>query len=137
MLPDVQRPRLLVRREDGRIGVRRSPGRVDVPGFLFSHGASGLAKFDAQGRFGAVATPAQPARLDKLRVERGTWRYEVSATSEVVVVVSPRPSCGARPKPQPPAFEICAAEGKVSFSVTPKSEGETRVLAATLIRVDP
>lgn len=136
MLPDIQKPRLLVRREDGRIGVRRRDGLVEIPGFLFSQGASGLAKFDVQGRFGGVVSRTQPARLENLRVERGIWRYEISAGAEVTVVVSVSPSCRGRSKPAS-AFEVCAAEGTVSFSVSPKSDVETRVLGAKLTRVDP
>ncbi len=137
MLPDVHRPRLFVRREDGRIGVRRRGALIEVPGFLFSQGSGGLAKFDAERRLGGVATRQVPARLEQLRVERGTYRFEISATSEVAVSVRTSPTCRSRPKAQPSTFEVCAAEGTVSFSVSPARGAETHVLGAKLTHLDP
>jgi arabinofuranosyltransferase len=136
-LPDIHRPRLFVRREDGRIGVRRSGTVIEVPGFLFSQGPGGLAKFDAEARLGAVATRENPARLEKLRVERGSYRFEISASVEVAASVSVSPPCRRRSPPAPSTLEVCETEAMVSFSVSPTRDPLGHVLGAKLTRLQP
>jgi len=75
------------RAEDGRIGVQRRPGVVQVPGFLLSAGARSVATLDLEGRLGTVVAPGANARIDHLLLPAGTWRLSVDATGGVAVEV--------------------------------------------------
>jgi hypothetical protein len=72
--------RIWARKEGGRIGIRRAPDRVEVPGFLICDHHASLARLGPDGRLGVHVPPGQPARLKELALAPGRWRVEVDAS---------------------------------------------------------
>lgn len=79
--------RVWVRKESERIGIRREPARVIVPGFLICDNQTSVARLGADGRLVTPATAAQPARLDNFDLPAGRWRVEVDASSPAARVL--------------------------------------------------
>lgn len=65
---------LWIRREDGLLGLRRSPDRIDLPGYFFA-GLEAYAVLD-QKQLVTEVTPTQLGKLPGLKVPRGTWLLE-------------------------------------------------------------
>ncbi len=68
--------KIWVRRESERIGIRRSPDRIVVPGFLMADGPGSVARLGAAGTLIRPLTGDAPARLARLEVPPGRWRLE-------------------------------------------------------------
>jgi arabinofuranosyltransferase len=75
-------------RRYGRVGLREDPGRIAVPGLLFSANPETVVRADRDGAIEAKVDPARPARLEALRVAAGTWHVEVRASGPVRVRVT-------------------------------------------------
>ncbi len=69
-----------VRRDSPRIGVRRTPEHVDIPGFLLSDGRGGMAVTDARGDLTHALGRAREARIEGLPLAAGRWRVAAVAT---------------------------------------------------------
>jgi arabinofuranosyltransferase len=76
-----------VRREDGRVGIRRSPGRVDVPGYLLTGQESeATARLDPAGKLAAQLTWREPGVLPAITVPAGRWRVVVTPADASLTV---------------------------------------------------
>jgi arabinofuranosyltransferase len=83
-----------VRREEGRLGVRRSPGRVEVPGyFLTGQDSESAARLDGQGKLTARPTWQQPGSIPSLSIPAGRWRVTVTPPDPDLTLAF---RCGAR-----------------------------------------
>lgn len=85
-----------VRREGGRVGLERAPGRVVVPGYLFTGEASAATSKLTHGSLAAHLTEANPGRFTGLALERGRWRLRVAAEGPPGTVSL---RCGAAERP--------------------------------------
>ena len=72
--------RIWVRRESERIGIRRGPGRVTVPGFLVCDNHASVARLGRDGRLVVPVAPDLPAILNRLELPAGRWRVEADAS---------------------------------------------------------
>jgi arabinofuranosyltransferase len=72
--------RIWVRKESERIGIRRGPGRVTVPGFLVCDNHSSVARLGRGGRLVVPVAPDAPAILNQLELPAGRWRVEADAS---------------------------------------------------------
>lgn len=77
---------LYVRFEGGHLGIERSPDRVVIPGFFLSKTVPGGARLDGDDEIYTPVTAEHPARLDRLRLERGTWQLSLEPPSSDAVV---------------------------------------------------
>ncbi|HVT06577.1 MAG TPA: hypothetical protein VHO67_03930 [Polyangia bacterium] len=69
-----------VRREDGPLGIRRAPGRIEVPGYLLTGQESeATARLDPTGKLAAQITWREPGVLPAINVPAGRWRVVVTA----------------------------------------------------------
>ena len=66
---------LWIRREEGKLGVIRTPDRIAVPGYFFSSQLSNaVSRLDASGRLVAQISAQQPGRLPPLELPTGRYR---------------------------------------------------------------
>ena len=66
---------LWIRREEGKLGVIRTPERIAVPGYFFSsHLSNAVSRLDASGRLVARISATEPGRLPPLELPPGRWR---------------------------------------------------------------
>ncbi|MGV3623743.1 MAG: hypothetical protein ACO1OB_23195 [Archangium sp.] len=86
--PDL-RGELWIRREESVLGVERSADRIRVPSWLLTQ-SGGVTELN-EGRFRAVVSSFDPARIDALEVPKGRWRVTIEASAQVVAGVL----CGA------------------------------------------
>jgi hypothetical protein len=70
---------LWARQEDSRIGIKRDPTGVTVPGFLFSGGDDLAAALDTGGLLVTLIPERKPASLD-VALTPGTWQLQVDST---------------------------------------------------------
>jgi hypothetical protein len=66
-------------RRNGRIGVDAAPDQIRVPAYFFSTDPNAVAQHSAEGfrtRIGQPASVSSP----ELRLSKGTWRLELSAS---------------------------------------------------------
>ncbi len=63
-------------RLDGRVGLRREPGQVTIPGYLFASEQDAQAQLDADGVLGTRYENAAHGRLEGVALEPGAWRIE-------------------------------------------------------------
>lgn len=84
--PYPTRSRIWVRRESERIGIRRMPYRIEVPGFLFSHNPATITYLDETGSLVVPATKLEPARIRGLRIPAGLWKTDIDANGGEAVV---------------------------------------------------
>ncbi|HSQ60791.1 MAG TPA: hypothetical protein VLT84_10225 [Acidobacteriota bacterium] len=75
-----------MRTEGGAIGIERSEGRIEIPGYLFSDNEQSRARLDADDRLGVVVLPGTRAELSGLRVPAGTWAVRVEHTGGAVTL---------------------------------------------------
>jgi arabinofuranosyltransferase len=76
-----------VRREDGALGIRRAPTRIDVPGYLLTGQESeATARLDPTGKLAAQVTWREPGILPAIMVPAGRWRATVSPASRDVTI---------------------------------------------------
>jgi hypothetical protein len=86
--PEGVQTRLWVRKEDGKIGVKRSDVEVSVPGYLLYTPAGGVAELDSEGWVGLRIDGSHPAYLVDLRLGSGRWEAHVEASGHVAVSIS-------------------------------------------------
>jgi arabinofuranosyltransferase len=68
-----------VRREEGRVGVIRRPGRIEVPGYLFTGARSAaVSRLDERGALVTDLASGSPGIFPALEVPAGRWRVEIS-----------------------------------------------------------
>jgi hypothetical protein len=78
-----------VRREDSRVGIKRTATEITVPGFLLAGGEFGpIAGLDENGRLAALMQPSTTAGIAAIRLESGAWRVDVESTAGVALSVT-------------------------------------------------
>jgi hypothetical protein len=85
--PEGARTRLWVRKEDGRIGVKRTDLEVAIPGYLFHTSRGGVARLDPQGRVGLQVDGSHPASMLVAGLAPGRWRARVDESGALDVTV--------------------------------------------------
>ncbi|HSS39098.1 MAG TPA: hypothetical protein VLT58_10045, partial [Polyangia bacterium] len=109
-----------VRREDGPLGIRRMPGRIDVPGYLLTGQESeSTARLDAGGKLAAQTTWREPGVLPAMILPAGRWRVSLNSGGADLKVAY---RCQGRTmdRPGPPssgAAEVLALDAAASISV--------------------
>ena len=108
-----------VRREDGALGIRRSPGRIDVPGYLLTGQESqATARLDPAGNLAAQITWREPGVLPAMTVPAGRWRAILSPTGQGLTTAY---RCNGRSMersgPPSDAAEVLDVEAAASISV--------------------
>lgn len=63
-------------RAGGKLGVTRSPRRIDIPGYFFA-GGDAVASPDRMGKLVVTASASHPATLPGFPIPAGTWRLDV------------------------------------------------------------
>jgi len=75
-----------VRREGGKLGVRREAGRIEVPGyFLTGQASDAVARLDARGTLVAELTDDRPGVLPALELPAGRWAVSLEPPAGPVV----------------------------------------------------
>jgi len=109
-----------VRREDGRLGIRRAPGRIDVPGYLLTGQESeATARLDPTGKLAAQVSWREPGVLPAITVPAGRWR---AALTPAVGGLTLAFRCHGRAmqragSPGPHAVEVLELDEPASISV--------------------
>jgi arabinofuranosyltransferase len=70
---------LWVRREDGKIGIQRSPGRVVVPGFLAGDASTTCSRLDGAGRLVTEIPPGTTVSIEDITLDAGQWKVTAEA----------------------------------------------------------
>jgi hypothetical protein len=127
--------RMWVRRDSERLGVRREPGRIVVPGFFFAVGQA-VAREDGEGRLGTVVSAFSPGAARVGDAFPGRWRVRVEASGPPVEV-SAQPKSGEAMTGEPPfVFEVKGGEARdVDLAVRPRGAGIAHVRDVVLTRV--
>jgi arabinofuranosyltransferase len=73
------RSRIWVRREAGRIGIQRSPGRVVIPGFLAGDASTTWSHLDSAGKLVTEIPPNQTVSIDDIALHAGRWKVTAGA----------------------------------------------------------
>ena len=128
--------RVWVRRDSERLGARREPGRVVLPGFFFAVGQA-VAREDGEGRLGAVVSAFSPGAARVGGVFPGRWRVTVEASGPPVEL-SAQPKTGEAMTGGPPfVFEVNGGEARdVDLAVRPRGAGMAHVRQVVLTRVE-
>jgi arabinofuranosyltransferase len=128
--------RIWVRKESERIGIRREPGRVAVPGFLLCDNHASVARLGEGGRLVTPATNEQPARLDKFELPAGRWRVEAEASRPSVHLrVSSSRAGGVMLDAQTPAV-LDWGGGALRLDLFPPAGETVEVHKLTFTRLD-
>jgi len=69
-----------MRTEGGAIGIQRSEGHIQIPGYLFSDNEESRARLDRESRLGVEVLPLAPAALSGLLVPPGTWTVRIDGS---------------------------------------------------------
>jgi hypothetical protein len=64
--------RIWTRREGGAVGIRRTPDRIEIPGWQFAGNPESVMRRDAEGRLGPIVGGVESARLE-IDVPPGAW----------------------------------------------------------------
>ena len=107
---------LWVRKEDGRIGVKRTELEVGVPGYLFHTTNGGVSELDPDGHVGLRIDSSHPASLVGLPLDPGRWEVRVEASGDVEARITSLGGRGIDPDTQF-QFEL-GAQTVVSMAVT-------------------
>jgi hypothetical protein len=71
-----------VRREGGKVGIQRSPGRIIIPGYLLTDDPrSTVAELDPRGRIGINTTSTIPLIIKRLEIPPGGWRIKADSSA--------------------------------------------------------
>jgi len=127
--------RMWVRRDSERLGMRREPGRIVVPGFFFTVGQA-VAREDGEGRLGTVVSAFSPGAARVGNIAPGRWRVTVEGSGPPVEL-SAQPKSGEAMTGEPPfAFEVTGGEAReVDLAVRPRGAGLVHVRQLVLTRV--
>ena len=79
--PYTLRSRIWVRREGGKLGIQREPGRVVVPGWLLAGNRVSVVCLGPDGRPGVSANGQSPAHSLILPLPTGRWKVQVEGSS--------------------------------------------------------
>jgi arabinofuranosyltransferase len=127
--------RVWVRRDSERLGVRREPGRVVVPGFSFAVGQA-VAREDGEGRLGAVVSAFSPGAARVGDIALGRWRVTVEGSGPPMEL-SVQPRSGEAMTGGPPfVFEVSGEARDVDLAVRPRGAGMAHVRQVVLTRVE-
>ncbi len=72
--PYAVQSRIWTRREGGKLGIVREPGRVTVPGWLLNANPASITRLDSGGKPAVLVTRETPAILVDLELPAGSWR---------------------------------------------------------------
>lgn len=122
-------------RRRGRAGLRERPDRIEVPGLLFAANQTALVRAGPDGALEARVTPAEPVRLDALRVPAGRWRVEARVTGPARLTGPARVRIGPAGGPAlaegaPPLELELGAPAELAIEV--RAEQEAGLAALTL-----
>jgi hypothetical protein len=123
------------RADRGRIGVRRAPNLVEIPGWLLAMAPFGLARPESDGRFAAVVAEDVPAAFARLALDPGRWRVRVLGRGAPVVTEvrasgdTLRLARGVDPAP------FAFAGGEVDFVLRAQVGAESRIASVAFERV--
>jgi hypothetical protein len=73
-----------VRREDGKIGIQRSPGRVTVPGFLAGDATTTWSRLDSAGNLVTEIPANATASIKDIALEGGQWKLTAEVEGGLV-----------------------------------------------------
>lgn len=123
-------------REGGKLGVTRSPGRIDIPGYFFA-GGNAVASPDRSGQLVVWAQASHPATLPGFPIPAGTWRLKVDPPSSHVAVGfrCNRVSAEATGVTAPPSIQL-ARRTRVDIVVGPVGPRAVLLTHASLVRAD-
>jgi len=85
--PYVFRSEIWVRVDSPRVGLRREPGRFEIPGYLLASQGRAVAALDRAGRIGMRTAGGGSALSATLSLAPGRWRYAVESTGDLAVRV--------------------------------------------------
>jgi hypothetical protein len=73
-------------RRDGRVGVKMTADRIEVPGYLFTGQLSAAtARLDAHGALSADLLASVPGVLPALSIGAGRWKIDAAADGQIVL----------------------------------------------------
>lgn len=74
-------------RRDGRVGVKATADRIEIPGYLFTgQQSAAAARLDAHGTLSADLFASTPGVLPALTIPAGNWKIDVAATDGQIVL---------------------------------------------------
>lgn len=117
--PYTVRSRVWARKHSERIGIRRTPERITVPGFLLCDNQQSVARLGAGGRLIVPVTREAPARINEVELAPGRWRVEAEAS---------QPSLNVKITPATAGNTILDAQTPAVFDL----RGDTRSLAVSI-----
>jgi arabinofuranosyltransferase len=131
--PAEQRFEVWVRRESPKVGVRRSPGVIEIPGYLFTAPDS-VAPLQGDGHFEPTASRTAPLALHGLPVPPGRWRVEVESSFETRVRAR-WPGGGLGTATVAPVLEVPGpGEPRIDLELTAPPLTRSAVRGVTLVR---
>jgi hypothetical protein len=109
--PDAFRARVYVRRVDGRIGIRASGKKVDVPGYLAQADAANSVRL-VDGQAQLVIPPHGAAVFAEIPLGPGQWRITAEGNGAAQVTVTGTPAgakcapCVDAPSPEAASISV-------------------------------
>ena len=128
--------RIWTRREGGKLGVVREPGRVTVPGWLLNANPASIARLDPAGRPAVRVTREVPAVLVDFALPGGSWRLSLESDrggirAEVRDVASMTLASGQD------SLSFIHAGGTLDVGLSPPDEAPAYVRALVFRRAGP
>jgi hypothetical protein len=125
-----------VRRESPRLGFRKEPSRIVVPGFSMAVGHA-IGREDEEGRLGAVTTSFAPAATRIGALAPGRWRAAPAFSGLPLDVSVQWPGSEPKVGESPFDFDVpVPAPASVDIAVRPRGAGLSHVREVVLTRVD-
>ncbi|AKU90160.1 hypothetical protein [Vulgatibacter incomptus] len=124
--------RIFVRREGGRIGVRRAEHRIVIPGYLFATTPTVAAVLDPFHRIGASIPAGESSRFE-LAVPAGSERVCADSSGPVDLAVD---QGGVRLAAGPSPLDVSSQAGVVTLTVSNPGPGEVHLREITLTTKD-
>lgn len=85
--PERFQSRIWVRRASSKIGIRETPGGIEIPAYLLSSGSEVIAKESNSDGFVVNLCSTNIAAIERLAIAPGTWRLVVDPACAIIATI--------------------------------------------------
>jgi arabinofuranosyltransferase len=75
--PYEYRATIWIRQDSEKIGIRRTPEQIDIPGYLLTSNRASVVQFNSEGKLVLPVSSKEPAGIDFPEVSPGEWVCEI------------------------------------------------------------
>ncbi len=136
-LPYTQQSIIWVRQFSPKIGIQKTPDRIEIPAYLLNGNPDSVAHLDGSNNFVTSISPDIPAKIMGLEIPPGKWRVDAEATGEVqaTLIKSDGETYLLKSTPLPAEF-LQDKDGPRNYDITFSSpDGETTLRRVVLTKI--